>query len=52
VRDALERLGITNVALELGSAGQFDVLVDGELKYSRARTARFPSDADITALAT
>jgi predicted Rdx family selenoprotein len=52
VRDALGRIGITDVTIEPGSTGQFDVLIDGKLKYSRAKTGRFPSDADIATLTT
>jgi len=50
VRDALQAKGITEVELEPGRSGQFDILVDGALKYSRYQTGRFPSDDDIAAL--
>jgi len=51
VRERLEQRGVGNVELEPGRSGQFDVLVDGQLRYSRARTGTFPSDAEIDALA-
>jgi len=50
VREALQRKGVAEVDIQTGKAGQFDVLVDGTLKYSRYQTGRFPSDADIDAL--
>jgi len=50
VRDALARKGVTEIDLQTGKSGQFDVLVDGVLKYSRYQTGRFPSDADVNAL--
>jgi predicted Rdx family selenoprotein len=50
VRDRLEQRGIRNVELIPGKSGQFDVLVDGQLKYSRYSTGTFPGDQDIDAL--
>jgi predicted Rdx family selenoprotein len=50
VRDALQRKGVSEIDLQTGKSGQFDVIVDGTLKYSRYQTGRFPSDADINAL--
>ena len=50
MRDALQRKGVTEIDLQTGKSGQFDVIVDGALKYSRYQTGRFPSDADINAL--
>jgi predicted Rdx family selenoprotein len=47
----LQRKGHTNIDLQTGKSGQFDILVDGTLKYSRYQTGRFPSDAEIDALA-
>jgi predicted Rdx family selenoprotein len=38
------------VVLERGSGGVFDVLVDRELVYSKARTSRFPRSGEITKL--
>jgi predicted Rdx family selenoprotein len=37
------------VAIELrpGKSGQFDVTIDGALKFTRAKTGRFPTDAEI-----
>ena len=50
MRDALQRKGVSEIDLQTGKSGQFDVIVDGALKYSRYQTGRFPSDADINAL--
>jgi len=50
VRDALRAKGITTIELEPGRSGQFDITIDGELKYSRYRTGSFPSDAEVERL--
>lgn len=50
MRDALQRKGVSEIDLQTGRSGQFDVIVDGALKYSRYQTGRFPTDADIDAL--
>lgn len=50
MRDALQRKGVSEIDIMTGKSGQFDVLVDGALKYSRYETGRFPSDADIDAM--
>jgi predicted Rdx family selenoprotein len=50
VRDVLQRKGMTEVDLQTGKSGQFDILIDGALKYSRYQTGRFPSDAEVAAL--
>jgi predicted Rdx family selenoprotein len=47
----LQQRGITEVALETGRSGQFDVIVDGQLKYSRYSTGTFPSDQEVDGLA-
>ena len=39
------------VEIETGKSGQFDVLLDGKLAYSRYDTGRFPSDADLEQIA-
>ena len=36
--------------LQPGKSGQFDIVVDGRLAYSRYDTGRFPSEADLGAL--
>jgi len=33
-----------------GGSGQFDVIVDGELLFSKAATGRFPLDGEVEAL--
>ncbi len=50
MRDVLQQKGVTEIDLQTGKSGQFDILFDGALKYSRYQTGRFPSDADINAL--
>jgi len=47
VSGRLQKLGVDEVEIRPGRTGQFDVEVDGELRYSRAKTGRFPSDAEI-----
>jgi predicted Rdx family selenoprotein len=47
VRECLEKLGARKVELRPGRSGQFDVSVDGALKYTRSKTGRFPTDAEI-----
>jgi selT/selW/selH-like putative selenoprotein len=38
------------VLIEPGHSGQFDVVIDGRVVYSRHQTGRFPSEADLKAL--
>ncbi len=47
MRERLEKLGTKNVELKVGKSGQFDVSVDGALKYTRSKTGRFPTDEEI-----
>ncbi len=47
MRERLEKLGVKEVELRTGKSGQFDVIVDGQLKYTRSRTGRFPTDDEI-----
>jgi predicted Rdx family selenoprotein len=47
VRERLERLGAAEFELRPGRSGQFDVTVDGALKYTRSKTGRFPTDDEI-----
>jgi predicted Rdx family selenoprotein len=47
----LKTHGITAVELQPGKSGQFDVTIDGRLKYSRYQTGAFPSEQEIDALA-
>jgi predicted Rdx family selenoprotein len=47
VRERLEKLGTADIELRPGKSGQFDVTVDGALKYTRSKTGRFPTDAEI-----
>ncbi len=45
----LRELGLA-ATLTKGGGGIFDVLADGRLVYSKARTGRFPEPAEIVAL--
>ena len=50
MRDSLAKKGAADIELRPGRSGQFDVTVDGTLKYTRGTTGRFPTDAEIEAL--
>jgi predicted Rdx family selenoprotein len=39
------------VDIQPGKVGQFDVVIDGKLAYSRYETGRFPADADLEKIA-
>lgn len=43
-------MSAAEVELRSGKSGQFDVTVDGALKYSRGKTGRFPTDDEIDGL--
>ena len=47
MRDSLQKMGAAEVELRPGKSGQFDVTVDGALKYTRSKTGRFPTDDEI-----
>ncbi|MDP2329783.1 MAG: Rdx family protein [Reyranella sp.] len=47
MRERLEKLGAADIELRAGRSGQFDVTVDGALKYTRSKTGRFPTDDEI-----
>ena len=47
MRDRLEKLGATDFELRVGRSGQFDVTVDGTLKYTKSKTGRFPTDDEV-----
>ena len=50
MRDSLQKQGATDIELRPGKSGQFDVTVDGTVKYTRSRTGRFPTDAEVDGL--
>ena len=50
MRDSLAKKGAADIELRPGKSGQFDVTVDGTLKYTRSKTGRFPTDAEIDGL--
>ena len=43
----IEARGVGPVEIQVGKTGQFDIVVDRKLVYSRYNTGRFPSDADL-----
>ena len=47
MRDSLQKQGATDIELRPGKSGQFDVTVDGTLKYTRSTTGRFPTDDEV-----
>jgi predicted Rdx family selenoprotein len=47
----LQAKGIAEVEIEPGRSGQFDIVIDGKLEYSRYQTGRFPTDDEIARLA-
>ena len=47
MRDSLQKQGATDIEWRPGKSGQFDVTVDGALVYTRSKTGRFPTDAEI-----
>ena len=46
----LEARGRAPVEIRPGKSGQFDVVVDGKLAYSRYETGRFPGEAELQKL--
>jgi len=47
VRERLEKIGPAEIELRVGKSGQFDVTVDGALRFTRSRVGRFPTDSEI-----
>jgi predicted Rdx family selenoprotein len=47
VKAWIEARGRGPVEINAGKTGQFDVLVDGKLAYSRYDTGRFPAESDL-----
>jgi selT/selW/selH-like putative selenoprotein len=47
VKAWIEARDRATIEVRPGKSGQFDIVVDGELVYSRYETGRFPSDADL-----
>ena len=42
-----EARGRGPIDVQVGKSGQFDVVVDGRLAYSKYKTGRFPSESDL-----
>lgn len=47
----LRELAGAETELVRGSGGVFDIMVDGQLKFSKGKLGRFPTDDEIDALA-
>jgi len=47
VKAWFEARGRGQVEIRPGKSGQFDVVVDGKLAYSRHDTGRFPGEAEL-----
>jgi len=52
VKAWLEARGRGPVDIQPGKTGQFDIIANGALVYSRYDTGRFPSDADLETIGT
>ena len=50
MRDRLQKLGAADIELRPGRSGQFDVTVDGTIRYTRSKTGRVPTDDEIEGL--
>ena len=46
----MQAKGVSSIELKPGKSGQYDITIDGALKYSRHATGRFPSDEEIARL--
>lgn len=47
----MQKAGHTDVEIVPGSGGVFDITMDGELRFSKTETGRFPTDDEVRALA-
>jgi len=47
VKAWFESQGRGPVDAQIGKTGQFDIVIDGQLAYSKYTTGRFPSEADL-----
>lgn len=50
MRDSLQAKGVGDVECKTGRSGQFDIVIDGRVAYSRYETGRFPSEEEIARL--
>jgi len=44
------RVAADEVELKQGAIGAFEIMIDGELRYSKLKTHRFPEDSELDAL--
>jgi predicted Rdx family selenoprotein len=47
VRARLQEHGVADVTMTPGTSGQFDVIKDGRLLYSKRLMGRFPVDTEV-----
>jgi predicted Rdx family selenoprotein len=50
VKAWFESRGRGPVDIQVGKSGQFDIVVNGRLAYSKHKTGRFPSETDLETL--
>jgi predicted Rdx family selenoprotein len=50
VKAWFESRGRGPVDIQVGKSGQFDIVVNGRLAYSKYKTGRFPSETDLETL--
>jgi predicted Rdx family selenoprotein len=50
VKAWIEARGRGPVDIQQGKSGQFDVVVDGRVAYSKYETGKFPSEAELEAI--
>jgi len=51
VKAWFESRGHGPVDVQVGRTGQFDLVIDGKLAYSKYETGRFPSEKDLEKVA-
>ncbi len=47
----MQARGVAEVEIVKGATGQFDIIADGAIRFSKRDTARFPTDEEVDALA-
>jgi predicted Rdx family selenoprotein len=50
VKAWIEARGLGNVEIQAGRIGQFDIVIDGNVAYSRRETGRFPAETDLESI--
>lgn len=47
---ALGALSEDQIEIAVGGIGAFEIIIDGETRYSKLKTRRFPTEAELAAL--